>query len=158
MKINCKYDELLPVAEIVPNPENQNTHTKADIVSMAKVLEYWGWDEAPIVNSEKMLITGHKRYAAALHNKWTHIPVQYRQYDSHGLELAKMISDNAVGQASEMDKSIVNSQLGDIGPLDDLGVLGLADFVVDMSELGSQTKDGIKCETCGQKLRKQRAA
>ena len=66
MKVHCKYDKLVAVKDIKPNPKNPNIHPKQQIELLAKVLQETGW-RAPIVVSNRsgLVVKGHGRLAAA---------------------------------------------------------------------------------------------
>ena len=112
------------------DPENTNKHTPESVERMTHVLKYQGFDKALIIsNNTQVLNQGHKRAMAAkkLGQKW--LPVTFRTFDTIDQEKSASISDNATGQDSEIDMSIVNKAVLDFDSLTfDPRSLGLVDF------------------------------
>lgn len=48
--VYCAFDEIIDVAELVPNPRNPNKHPESQIQLLAKIIKAQGW-RAPITVS-----------------------------------------------------------------------------------------------------------
>ncbi len=141
MKINCLYDKLIPVSELKAHPDNANKHPKEQIERLAKILDYQGWRYPIKVSKQTGFITsGHGRLAAAIYNNWQEVPVNYQDYDSNEQEYADVQSDNAIASWAELDLSIINKGLENLGPDFDIDLLGIKNFEIDVAdkELGDE--------------------
>ena len=100
----CKYDALVPVGELVPNPDNPNTHPEAQVVLLAGMIDRLGW-RAPITVSTLSghIIRGHGRLAAAVRLGLDAVPVDYQAYTSHDEELQDLLADNQLPELAKMD-------------------------------------------------------
>ena len=65
MKIDCAYDKLVPIENLIPNPKNNNRHSIEQIHRLAKIIMYQGM-RSPIVVSNRsgFVIKGHCRLQA----------------------------------------------------------------------------------------------
>lgn len=135
MKINCLYDNLVPVSDLNAHPKNPNTHSKEQIERLAKILTYQGWRYPVKVSKRSGFITsGHGRLEAAKLNGWTEVPVNFQDYESEEQEYADVVSDNAIADWAELDLSGINSDLGDLGPDFDIDLLGIEHFTLNPGE------------------------
>jgi len=158
--IHCKYDELVKVKDINPDPANRNKHSKEQIQQLAKIIQYQGWRHPLIINKETgILRAGHGRLAAAKKLKLKEIPVVYQDFKDSDQDYAFMVSDNAIGHQSELDFSGINADLENLGPDFDLDWLGLKDFTLDIAEKETEEKQAqvesfnekiITCPHCEQ--------
>lgn len=112
----CAHDELVALERIVGNPRNPNTHPKAQIELLAKIISAQGW-RAPITVSTRsgLVVRGHGRLAAARLLGVEVAPVDYQQYDNEASEWADLIADNRIAELSEMTFSSLADLLGDLG-------------------------------------------
>jgi len=122
----CAYDELVALERIVGNPCNPNTHPKAQIELLAKVIAAQGW-RAPITVSTRsgLVVRGHGRLEAARLLGLASAPVDRQDYADEASEYADMIADNRIAELAEMDLTSLVSllselELGDI----DMGLTG----------------------------------
>lgn len=139
MKVHCTYDQLVPIDSLNPHPKNTNKHSKEQIQRLAKILEYQGWRYPIKVSKQSGFITsGHGRLEAARLLKLDVVPVNFQDYENETQELADLTSDNAIASWAELDLSLINTQLGDMGPDFDLDLLGIKDFVLDPAEKVAQ--------------------
>lgn len=134
IKIHCDEIKLVPLAEIKPNPKNFNSHPSDQIKRLADIIEYQGV-RYPIKVSTRsgMISSGHGRLEAAKLLGMTHFPVSYQDYDDEDQETADLISDNSIAAWSELDLSGINSELASFDPQFNLDLLGIKNFVLDLS-------------------------
>lgn len=150
MNVRCRYDALMPLDELAPNPKNANRHPEEQIERLAKILEYSGIRHPIVVSKRSGKITkGHGRLLAAKLNGWSVFPVEYQDYDSDDQELADLHADNEIARWAELDMSFLNSQLPEFGPDFDIDMLGIESFKLDPAELPKEEK---KCPHCGGEL------
>jgi len=161
MKVHCPHDKLLPLSELNFHPKNTNKHPQDQIDRLAKILEYQGW-RYPIKISKRsgFVTSGHGRALAAMKLKWKEVPVSYQDYDDETQELADLTSDNAIASWSELDLSLINTQLAELGPEFDLDLLGIKQFSLEPNfEPGTEDEQGkldqkkpvlTQCPNCGE--------
>lgn len=161
MKVHCTYDQLVPISSLNPHPKNTNKHSKEQIQRLAKILEYQGWRYPIKVSKQSGFITsGHGRLEAARLLKLDVVPVNFQDYENETQELADLTSDNAIASWAELDLSLINTQLGDMGPDFDLDLLGIENFQLDVNfEPGTLEEQGkldqkkpviTQCPNCGE--------
>jgi hypothetical protein len=159
-KIESKDIKLVPVKEIQVNPKNRNKHSAEQIERLVKIIDYQGF-RSPVIISNRtgLLVAGHGRLAAAKKLKLKEVPVMFQDFTDEAQEYACMVSDNAIASWAELDLSGINTDIGDLGPID-IDLLGIKDFVVDMSEKDIQNDEDENderpiCEGCGRKMPKE---
>lgn len=105
--IHCAHDDVVPIADLRPNPKNPNTHPEKQIELLAKIIKTQGWRN-PIVVSERsgLMTKGHARLLAAKFLKLDAVPVDYQRYDSDAQEYEDMIADNRIAELAEIDKDL----------------------------------------------------
>ncbi|MAS82734.1 MAG: hypothetical protein CMF45_08595 [Legionellales bacterium] len=137
MKVHCKYDKLVAVKDIKPNPKNPNIHPKQQIELLAKVLQETGW-RAPIVVSNRsgLVVKGHGRLAAAQRAGMKEVPVDFQDYESADEERADLLADNKLAELSDTDKDLVKSLLGDFSEGFDMSLTGFKqdEFIKEATE------------------------
>jgi 16S rRNA G966 N2-methylase RsmD len=132
MITHCLYDKLVALGDLKSHPKNRNKHPDDQIDRLAKVIAYQGWRYPVKVSKRSGFVTsGHGRIEAARLNGWTHVPVNFQDYESDEQEYADVQSDNAIASWAELDLSGINADIGDLGPDFDLDLLGIKDFVIE---------------------------
>jgi hypothetical protein len=150
-----KKADLAAIDELRLNPNNPNRHPEASVLAYAAVLKAQGIRQAVRVSRlSGLVVKGHGQVAAARVNGWTHVPVEYQDYDSPAQEFADLVADNALAQQADLDLAAVNAIVGDIGPGLELEALGIKGFTLDRSEKGGKQvafTSGSKpaCPRCG---------
>ena len=137
----CAHDEILPLAKIIPNPKNPNTHSKEQIKLLAEVITSTGW-RAPITISTRsgFIVAGHGRLEAAYTMGETTAPVDYQNFESEAEEYAALVADNRLAELSEISDEKLSAILSDIADADiDLLLTGyteedLADLLLELNE------------------------
>lgn len=157
MQIHCKYDELLSIKNVQPDPNNRNKHDKDQIEQLAKIIEYQGWRWPLVINKDtKILRAGHGRLLAAKKLKLKEVPVVYQEFKDTDQDYAFMVSDNAIGHQSELDLSSINLDIGNLGPDFNIDLLGLKDFETEPADKEDKKVDfnfGFKIEVdCNDEL------
>lgn len=132
MKFNCSYKEILDASSLKPNPKNPNKHSKDQIERLAKIIEYQGQRSPIVVSNQSGFITkGHGRLEAMKNLGWKIVAVDFQDYDSDEQEYADIVADNSIAEWSELDFSMINSDLTDLGPDFDIDLLGIENFRID---------------------------
>jgi DNA modification methylase len=149
IKVHCKYDEMVDVNNLRPYEKNRNSHSAEQIERLAKLLRYQGI-RAPIVVARRTLskeantiAKGHGTLEAIKLNGWDKAPVVYQDFEDEDQLYAFVQSDNAIAAWSELDLSLINMDLPELGPFD-IELLGLKDFVVEPADkYADQDADAI---------------
>jgi hypothetical protein len=110
--VHCSHDEIVPVARVVPNPRNPNTHPERQIDLLARIIQAQGW-RAPVTISNRsgFIVRGHGRYLAALRLGLPAVPVDRQDYASEAEEWADLIADNRIAELAEMDMARLKEDL-----------------------------------------------
>lgn len=133
MLIHCKYDALVPVGDLKPNPANRNRHPQNQLVALAKVLTERGWRHPVIVSKLSGLVAaGHGRIEAAKIAGFQSVPVVFQDFENEKLEKEFLHADNTLSLLSELDVTGIrlDAGLSDI----DLSFLGLPSLDFATSE------------------------
>lgn len=117
--VYCAYDELVPVEKLIANPRNYNTHPKAQIQLLAKIIKAQGWRNAIVVSTRSgFIVKGHARLEAASLLGCETCPVDFQEYENEAAEYADMIADNRIAELAEPslpDLSQLLKELQDTG-------------------------------------------
>jgi len=115
----CAYDEIIPTAKALPNPQNPNRHPDKQINLLAEIIKQQGW-RAPITISTRSgyIVRGHGRLMAARLLGAEAVPVDYQNYESEAAEKADMIADNRIAEFSDLDDDILSELLKEINGSD----------------------------------------
>jgi len=128
MKIDCAYDELVPLEKLVPNPRNNNKHSKEQIELLAKHITAHGY-RYPIVVSNRsgFIVSGHARLEALSFLKEEKAPVDFQDFETEAEEYQVLTSDNELARLAELDLDSVWKTLKEI-PDVDISLLGIPDL------------------------------
>jgi DNA modification methylase len=133
--IKAENIKLVDINHLVLNPKNNNKHPKEQIDRLIKLIEFQGFRNPVIVsNRTGFVVAGHGRIEAAKKLKMKQVPVIYQDFDSEAQEYAYMTSDNAITSWAELDLSMVNTEMLDLGPEFEVDLLGIKDFVIEPVE------------------------
>lgn len=104
-KIECAYDELVPLVNLTPHPDNTNTHPDEQIQLLSEIIEYTG-QRSPIVVSNRsgFIVKGHGRFEAIKKLGWAKAAVDFQDYANEAQELADMEADNRIAELAERDE------------------------------------------------------
>lgn len=135
MEIKSKEIQIVDIASLVPNPKNNNKHPPEQIERLAQLIKYQGFRN-PLVISKRsgFVLCGHGRIEAAKKAGLSQVPVMFQDFENEAQEYAYLTSDNAIASWAELDLSMVNSEMLDLGPDFDINMLGIKDFVIEPIE------------------------
>jgi DNA modification methylase len=134
VKIDCAFDELVPIGKVKPYPRNPVVHPEKQIARLAKIIAGTGWRN-PIVISRRSgyVVKGHGRLAAAARLGMDAVPVDWQDYATDEEEKADRIADNKIAELAEDNLEALLAEMTDINLAGaDLDMLGM-----DESELES---------------------
>ena len=117
--VNCAFDKMVPLEQIIPNPRNPNQHPEGQINLLAKVIAHQGW-RSPIVVSNRsgFVVAGHGRYEAAKRLGLSAVPVDYQDFPTEADEYAHLIADNRIAELAEADQAGLRELLGELTAAD----------------------------------------
>lgn len=106
----CSYDEIVPIGQLQPNPQNPNQHNEQQVKLLGEIIRSTGW-RAPITVSKRsgLIVKGHGRRLAAIDARLAWVPVEYQEYATEAEEYADLLADNRIAELAEMD----NDKLSD---------------------------------------------
>lgn len=97
LRVFCAFTRLVPVADLKPNPKNDNEHPPEQLAIAAKIFQR-GIRRPIRVSARSGLITvGHGALETAKLKGWTEWPVEIQEYATEKDELADLVADNKLG-------------------------------------------------------------
>ena len=95
MKIQCKYDQLVPIKDITKHPDNPNTHPELQLKGLQVTLKE-NQIRHPLIVSRPSgyLVAGHARLEVMKDLGMKKVPVVYQDFDNPEKEYQFMVSDN----------------------------------------------------------------
>ena len=144
VEVWCQFEELVPTAELKPNPRNPNQHPDAQIELLAKNIRYLGWRH-PIVISKRsgLIVAGHGRLMAAKRLGVALVPVDYQNFATEADEMAVLVADNRLAELSETDDDALKKLLQELDGKIDLDLTGFDEDSLDdiLDRLDTQEDD-----------------
>lgn len=132
IKVYCCHDELVPLSNLNPNPQNPNTHPQSQIYLLADIIEKQGWRQPITVsNQSNYIVKGHGRLMAAKLKGWSNVPVDYQDYPSKDAEIADLMADNKLAELSQVDEILEKEILSEIEDESILSLTGYSEEELD---------------------------
>jgi 16S rRNA G966 N2-methylase RsmD/CBS domain-containing protein len=112
IEVHCSHTKLVDITELVPNPNNPNTHPDKQIALLAKIIRKQGW-RSPIVVSKLsgFIVKGHGRYEASKLLNVETVPVDFQDYDNPASEHADLLADNRIAELAVVDEDKLSDLL-----------------------------------------------
>jgi len=102
--VHCSYQKMVAIGELVPNPENPNTHPAGQVDKLAAIIKAHGWRHPITVSKQSgLIVSGHCRRAAAEKLSLARCPVDFQAFKSKAEERAVLVADNVIGELAEED-------------------------------------------------------
>jgi len=134
-RIACRFDEVLAIKDLKRHPKNKNKHGKQQVEQYALIMrENYVRQPVRVSNQSHFVTKGHGHLLAAALNGWTHVPVEFQDYESADHELADVVADNALALQADLDIGAVNQEVPELDPGFNIDLFGIAGFTVDPSE------------------------
>lgn len=133
-KIKAEDIELVPIEDLMPHPSNPHRHSKKQIERLAKLIQYQGFRVPIIVDKTTgYIVSGHGRVEAAGSLGFEKLPVIYQDFENDDQVMAYLVSDNAIAKNgwADLDYSMINEFVPELGPDFDMELLGLENFTID---------------------------
>lgn len=145
MEIKSKDIELVHISKLIPYEKNMNKHSDEQIDRLVDIIKYQGWRQ-PIIaqRGTNIIASGCGRYLAAKRMGLETVPVMYQEFKNEEEFYAFVVSDNAIAAWADLDLSMINAELENLGPDFSIESLGLKDFSLDPWESDIDAIDKIK--------------
>jgi hypothetical protein len=123
--------ELWEVERLIPYAKNAKKHSKDQVVTLAGLIQKYGFTQPILVDAKGSIVAGHGRRLAAIHLKLAKVPVRvlygYTREEVDALRMA----DNRVA-STDYDTNLLAEELARLAELDfDLSGLGFNDQELD---------------------------
>jgi DNA modification methylase len=122
------------ITDLKENPKNVNNHSEDQIKRLADIIRFQGWRHPIIVDKDNIIWAGHARLSASKLLGLSKVPVQVHEFESYEQAYAFLVSDNSIASWSELDLSLINLELENLGPDFDIDLLGLKDFEIEPAD------------------------
>ena len=86
--------ERWPIDRLIPRANNQRTHSRAQVASLAASMREWGWTNPILVGADDDIIAGHARLPAAEKLSMKEVPAIVLRHLSPAQRRALVIADN----------------------------------------------------------------
>jgi hypothetical protein len=116
-----------PLADLKPYKANARTHSKRQVRQIADSIKAFGFNNPVLVNSEKQIIAGHGRVAAAALLGLKEVPTLELAHLSPEECRAYILADNKLAQNAGWDSELLALELQGLIDLDfDVGLTGFS--------------------------------
>jgi ParB-like chromosome segregation protein Spo0J len=139
--------EWVPVEKITPYPNNAKLHSDSDTEKLALEIRTNGWDQQIVVDEDWVIIKGHGRRLAAIHNIEHHgaenkVPVFRRTDLTEEQKKAMRIADNKLGETG-WDNALLCAELVSFQefPEFDIALTGFSEVEIAKIVNGKTMKD-----------------
>lgn len=137
IKVYCRYDKILPIAELVEHPKNPNKHPVEQLERLAEIYKKNGIRQPiKISNLSGFIVAGHGRKRAAELLGLTEFPVEYQDYADTAAETADLIGDNRISELSQIDEKALLDAMDDVAEIEMTGF-----SASELNEIATNLKD-----------------
>ena len=134
MKIECSYNKLIPLNDLVPHPENENKHSDKQIEILANIIKKDGMRHPIVVsNLSGYVVSGHGRLMALKLLGASEAPVDFQDFEDPIQELRVRTADNQIARYAEFqhDQFKLNLEKYDIDTNEvNFEEFGFVDFTI----------------------------
>ena len=104
IKVKCKYDKMLPIKEVLPNPRNPNQHPTIQMKGLQATLKDNEIRHPLIVSKQSgLLVAGHARLKVLEDLGVKKVPVVFQDFENEKKEFQFMVADNESQRKSWLD-------------------------------------------------------
>ncbi|MBW4549456.1 MAG: ParB N-terminal domain-containing protein [Symplocastrum torsivum CPER-KK1] len=88
------YSQVNP-KELKPHPKNSSIYGEdEDVTELIDAIHKSGWVKALVITKDGTIISGHRRWKAALTLEWQSVPVEEREFSDEAAELEALLREN----------------------------------------------------------------
>jgi len=103
LKVENKTLKLIPLDQtsidpqrLQPHPENNRIYGEHEDVSvLVELIQQSGWIKPIVVSQHRRIISGHRRWKAALELRWKEVPIFVQEFSNEVAELEALLLENA---------------------------------------------------------------
>jgi ParB-like chromosome segregation protein Spo0J len=106
-----------PLNDLRPDPRNPRKHDRAQIEAIARSIEAFGFNAPILIDSDKQIVAGHGRYAAAKLLGLAQVPVICLEHLTKPRARAYMLADNKLTDRSSWDEGVLALHLKELSEL-----------------------------------------
>ena len=128
-KVNAHRLEYQAVGAFKPHPNNPRTHSPKQLKQIESSIRRFGFLNPVLVDSDKRIIAGHGRVAAAKAIGMERVPVISIEGMSEADRRAYVIADNRLAELAGWDNDLLRLELGGILELEPDFDLDLTGFI-----------------------------
>jgi DNA modification methylase len=135
MRVNCTFNEMRDVVNLVEHPRNYNKHSRRQIEMLAKIMNFQGWRHPIIVSKRSgFIVAGHGRLMAAKLLGWDKCPIDLQEFADEATELSFLVADNKIAELAETDAELLSDISVTLGEDFDHELLGLEESILVIDE------------------------
>jgi DNA modification methylase len=113
---------------MLPYSRNARTHTEEQVGQIAASIAEFGWTNPILVGSDRIIIAGHARLAAARKLQMAEVPVIVLDHLSETQRRALVLADNRLAMSAGWDEEMLRVELESLKEADyDLDLVGFSD-------------------------------
>ena len=137
--------EIRSLSDLHPYVENPRSISQEAVDKVAASLLEFGWRQPVVIDGEGVIVVGHTRWMAARQLGWEQGPVHVAEDLSKDQIRAYRLADNKVGEFTEWDMTLLETELDMIAISDvDIEITGF-----DPDELVGILADDVEVEPTG---------
>jgi hypothetical protein len=108
---------LRAISDLTPNPRNPRKHSRAQVQTITRSIEAFGFNAPILIDKDGQIIAGHGRYDAALLLGLSQVPVVGLEHLSEAKARAYMLADNKLTDRSSWNDDALALQLKELTDL-----------------------------------------
>lgn len=85
---------VVDISMLKMHPKNAEIYGDEDVTALKQSIEESGWIKPLTVTPEYVIISGHRRYHAALQLGYTELPIEFETFASEEAELERLLREN----------------------------------------------------------------
>lgn len=127
--------KTIAVSALKPYPRNARTHTKKQIRQIAESIKRFGWTNPVLVDSERQIVAGHGRVAAAKRLGLEQVPTICLEDLTEDEVRAYVIADNRLAELAGWDRETLALELQGLAELEldfDVTITGFETPEIDL--------------------------
>lgn len=85
---------IVDISLLIPHPKNTEIYGNEDVTALKQSIQESGWIKPLTVTIGNVIISGHRRYKAALELGYTELPVEFETFPSLEAEMERLLREN----------------------------------------------------------------
>lgn len=92
--INAIKMEVIEISKLKMHPKNVEIYGEEDVAALKQSIAESGWIKPLTVTSDYVIVSGHRRYQAALQLNYTELPIEIETFTSKEAEMERLLREN----------------------------------------------------------------